>query len=253
MFQQACSTVRESVYGIRCDTKVGTGGVCSNGTAFMISPGVVVTAAHVIHKEGNFNNPIHQLFGVIRAPDVGQKLEIAQLIAEDADRDLALLRITNPRSTQSLALATNTIQIGTSCGSLGFPLAKVDSSGFHLFIRFQGAFVSSFNADLTPSGRVLSFYETDALMYQGSSGCPGFLANGTVFGLHNRSITENPQPQQQTMGETRQQRRQRLRHELKQQAKHPTTGQRQTDRFAISIWIPSTDIITFAHSNGVTI
>ena len=29
--------------------------------------------------------------------------------------------------------------------------------------------------------------------------------------------------------------------------------QRQTDRYAISLWIPSTQIIAFAHTNGITV
>jgi len=223
MFQQACSAIRNAVYGIRSDTSIGNRRNVTNGTAFMVAPGIIVTAAHVIHLESNSSNPRHNTIRAIRAPDVGQRTETAQFIAEDTIRDLALLQIDNPRSDQSVTLEQSVLPIGASCGSLGFPLATVDERGFHLVLRFQGANISAFVTATDPFGRSLSFYETDALMYKGSSGCPGFIVNGNVFGLHNISLMEIPEG----------------------------SRPRQTERYAISRWVPSTDIITFARDNGV--
>jgi S1-C subfamily serine protease len=223
MFQQACSTIRNALYGIRCDTRIGNRLTVTNGTAFMIAQGIIVTAAHALHLDSNSTNPRHNVIKAIRAPDVGQTTETVEFIAEDTIRDLALLQIDNPRSNEKITLEQNVLPIGTSCGSLGFPLATVDESGFHLVLRFQGAHISAFFTKTDSSGRSLPFYETDALMYKGSSGCPGFIVNGNVFGLHNKSRVELPEG----------------------------SRPRQTERYAISLWVPSTDIITFARDNGV--
>lgn len=223
MFQQAYSTIRNAVYGIRCDTRIRNRISSTTGTGFMIAPGVIVTAAHVVHLNSDSSRPRHNNFKAIRAPDVGQRMEQAQLIAEAPVRDLALFQIDNPRSNQSVTLDQNNLSIGTNCGSLGFPLSFVDRRGFHLVLRFQGAHISAFLTTADSSGRSLPFYETDALMYKGSSGCPGFIVNGNVFGLHNKSRVEIPEG----------------------------SRPRQTERYAISLWVPSTDIITFARDNGV--
>jgi len=194
----------------------------------MIAPNIVVTTAHVLHVGNITRKPRHSTFQLIRAPDVGQQLESAQLIAEDSIRDIALLEITNSRSSQCVVLAQSILPQGTDYGSIGFPLASVDAKGFHLTLRFQGAYISSLVHITDPSGRILDFYETDALMYKGSSGCPAFTVNAEVFGLHNRVLIERPKSQK-------------------------SSNERQTDRYAIALWVPSPDIITFANANGVTI
>ena len=229
MFSNACVRVRESVYGIMCSSTIGNQLVYSTGTAFMIAPSYIITAAHVVHVESDINKPSHTKFELIRAPDIGQKMEKAQLIAEDTDRDVALLKIDNTRSNTYVTLKPNLAPNGTNCGSVGFPLAFVEfgqsSYTFRLVERFQGAYISGYSMPTIPSGRQLPYYETDALMYKGSSGCPGFLVDGNVFGMHNRSATEKA-----------------------------GKGTMSTEtRLAISLWIPSMDIHQFAATNGVNI
>jgi len=234
MFSKACSQVRESIYGVVGSSQVSEKEVnFTNGTGFMIAPGVLSTAAHFVHVENDTSKPAHTKFQVIRAPDIGQKLETAQLIAEETAKDIALLRIDNPRSNICISLEANRVPIGTSCGSYGFPLARVvitkTGKSFKLVERFQGASISAF---VTPtSGQHPSYYETDAIMYKGSSGCPGFLTNGNVFGMHIRVRVERP----------------------KESSDSPKqTGQAET-RLAISIWVPSMDIINFAKANGIAV
>jgi S1-C subfamily serine protease len=247
MFQEACRTISESVYGIKGVTSMSLNQAnVSTGTGFMIAPGLLATAAHVLHFEANTAKKVHQKFDVIRAPDIGQQTEPAQFVAEDIAKDIALLKIANPRSIQIIVLEPKILNVGTSCGSLGFPLSFVDPQGRYLLdLRFQGAFISSFN-------KVAEFYETDALMYNGSSGCPVFTTDAHVFGMQDKSLTGEPTPKMPSTLQSRQQRRQQMRQEQKLQAKNPLP-QRQTDRFAISLSVPSTHIIAFARSNGVNI
>jgi S1-C subfamily serine protease len=235
MFEQVCSQIRNAIYGIIGTSQIGEKQInCSNGTAFMISAGVIVTASHLVHVNLDSTQPIHSLFEVIRSPDIGQKMVKAQLIVEDPVRDIALLRIENLSSTTCVSLKPDPIPIGTGCGSLGFPLSSVTLTKtgrvFNLIERFQGAFISSLHTQIDdPSGRQLSCYETDALMYAGSSGCPGFLVNGNVFGMHIKVFLDKPKEEKGSL---------------------PTQPE---TRLAISLWVPSFDIITFAKNNGIAL
>lgn len=226
-FSKACARVREAVYGIKAFSQISQNQFnISTGTAFMIAPSILITAAHLCHIQNDHAQQTHSNFAVIRAPDIGQQMERCIFLAEDIQRDVALLKIDNPRSTRCVKLTTQQITKGTPVGSFGFPLAFIDRNTgvFHLIERFQGAHISSFRS----TGRELYSYETDALMYKGSSGCPGFLLNGKVFGMHNASFID--QPRQINERETQ-----------------------QEIRLAISLWVPAKDIIEFAKRNNIKI
>lgn len=169
-FIAACSKNRNAIYGIMGVSQLANNQVnATNGTAFMIAPGILATVEHLTHIENDIARPNHNLFEVIRAPDIGQGMERAQLIAEDTGKDIALFRIDNPRSNSCIALKTSRVSIGTECGSLGFPLARViftqGRRNFNLIERFQGAHISAFCRLRDPNGQEYICYETDALMY----------------------------------------------------------------------------------------
>src|SRR5205807_10615014 len=156
--------------------------------------------------------------------------EVATLVAVDDQKDLALLRIAPPRSSVCLKILKTRVPTGTPCGSLGFPLAQVvvtpqGSVNFNLVERFQGANISAFGSEPVGKGNTLRYYETDSLMYGGSSGCPGFTASGAVFGMQSRSVVEAP--------------------------KAGEKGTAAGTRVAISLWVASMEIIAFAAANGV--
>ena len=226
MFQSACATIRDATYALYASSQIlNRGRFDSTGTAFMIAPGILVTAAHQIHVELNRQEPILSKFEVIRASDAGQNLESASYIGEDIVRDIAFLKINNPRSDSCVVLESNIIPTGTCCGSLGFPFSSIsqtpDGIRFDAIPRFQGAHISSFHPFLVDS-KPLDFYETDSVTYPGSSGCPGFLVNGNVFGM---LVLSFPYESVKDKGEEK-----------------PNIG----TRIAISLWVPSMDIINFA-------
>jgi len=226
LFRTACKTLRESIYGLLCQTPLGNNKVnFGNGTAFMIAPGICATAAHVLHVEGNKTKPLHQRIELIRTPDIGSQMSMAKLIAEDIERDLALVEIMEPVNISSVSLYGSQVDNGINCGSLGFPLAGIitvnNQIGFNLVERFQGAYISAFRKN-SQNPEALDFYETDSLMYGGSSGCPGFTTEEKVFGMHVSTVTD---------GETK----------------------TNSTRLAISLWVPSMDIIEFAGANGIII
>lgn len=230
-FSKACSRVREAVYGIKAFSQISQNQFnISTGTAFMIAPRILITAAHLCHIQNDLTQQTHSNFTVIRAPDIGQQMERCIFLAEDTERDVVLLKIDKPRSTHCVKLIKQQIARGTPVGSVGFPLAFIDRNTgvFHLIERFQGAHIFSFHPITSSTGRELYSYETDALMYKGSSGCPGFLSNGRVFGMHNASFIDQP------------------RQISEQEA-------RQEIRLAISLWVPAKDILEFAKRNNIKI
>ncbi len=235
MFSQASMTVREAIYGVMASSLIGPDQLnISTGTAFSVSPGILVTAAHLCHVETNPANAVHSRFEVIRAPDIGSSMINVEFVSENPELDIAILRLPDGAAIARLELLQDQAPVGTPCGSLGFPLSSVavaqNQRLFNLVLRFQGAYISSFQALRTPSGRDISFYETDSLMYKGSSGCPGFLEDGTCFGMHNRSRVERA-----ASGGTE------------------SSPDRETTetRLAISLWVPSMTIRDFLNTQGI--
>jgi hypothetical protein len=100
--------------------------------------------------------------------------------------------------------------------------------------RFQGSFISSYVKSFKePANGIDSdFYETDSLMYNGSSGCPGFMADSKVIGMQSRSLLAGASPKNN---------------------KKQNGVQVPSNLLSISMWIPSPEIIKFAQNNGVTI
>jgi len=227
MFREACKQNSGGIYGTLSSSQFGNEKTWCNGTGFMIAPGILAMASHCIHVGNNNANKRHKRFDVICTTDIGRSLESAVLIDEDCIRDLALLKIDNPRSIRCLSLETSVVEKGTACGSLGFPFSSTEilSTGieFNLVERFQGAYISTYINETLSSGRILSTYETNNLMYAGASGCPGFLVNGNIFGmLVGTRVNTNT-----------------------------INGKQISEQVAISLWVPSMEIIDFAKKSGV--
>ena len=223
MFQQAIKNNREAIYGILCHTIRGTEKQAGTASGFMIAPGVIATVAHALYRN---KNEFHDLVEVIRAPDVGMNMESALPTMIDPVRDLALIRVEEPRSSKSIKLTRNIIASGTSCGSLGFPLSSVtfhdDYLNVNLTERFQGGFVSAFVEEYTDN-EPYEWYETDSMMYSGSSGCPVFTPDGVVFGMQAATL----------IGEDE--------------------SDGEANRLSIARLVPSTEIIRMAQSIGIVV
>jgi S1-C subfamily serine protease len=231
MFSKACQIVREYTYGFMGASVVTNDGTKStvnitNGTAFMVSPGYLLTAAHGVHQNSNKSNPTHQSFEIIRTPDIGGKMQKAIFVAEDVSQDIALLRIEDSENNHTASLVDSIIPRGTNCGFLGFPLANVQfsqdgSRRFNLTERFQGAYISSYVEQIKDDDTKQAFYEIDSLMYSGSSGCPAFTIEGRVIGMQVASIM------------------------------HKQKDEDKAERIAISIVIPSSELIKFLKAQGI--
>jgi S1-C subfamily serine protease len=239
MFKGACQKNRDSIYGIRAFSQISTKEVNNGmGSGFTIAPGIIATVAHLVHVENNPKKQIHTNFEVIRSPDIGLNMEAATFIAEDPNHDIAFLKINTPRSSNFLTLELNKVSTGTNCGSLGFPLGELTQlpQGIQIGLieRFQGSYISAFRKALSPSGHLVDFYEIDSLMYNGSSGCPGFLVNSNVIGMQSQSLLGQSAADQANLAKGR---------------KINTSN----TQLAISMWVPSMDIIKCAQNNGITV
>lgn len=225
MFKETCRKVRGAIYGVLCASYLSDNRTADSGSGFMIAPGVIATVAHALHINGDVAKPLHETFEVIRTPEIGGDMQFAHIIAEDIDRDLALLRVESPHDYRYLRLVNNIAPIGSTCGFQGFPLSTVEfkEEGLNLTLieRFQSANISAYLTE-SNNDRNLDWYETDQLMYSGSSGCPGFLVDGRVFGMQSNTLTAE-------------------------------VSEDESKRLAIARQVPSIDIIAFARANGISI
>jgi hypothetical protein len=216
MFEKALTENREAIYAILASSPLPTDAATpSVGTAFMIAPGLLVTAARCVPGGAEPGNLPCPELSLVRAPDIGRGAERATVVSLDRGKGLALLRIGSPRSTASLRLLDAPVPVGTQCAYSGFPrisMGPAPRSGASLIEMFQGASVSSFERTAGPGGEPSSRYATDAPVVGDASGCPGFLASGEVFGM-----LDSPP------GDIR--------------SAHPS-------------WVPSMDIVSFARDNG---
>jgi len=233
MFGKAVAENREAIYAVLTASPLHPKAITpSIGSAFMVAPGLLVTAAHCLDDTSKPGNPRYGDLSVIRAPDIGRKAEPASLVARDDGMDLALLRIGAPRSNACLKLLDAPVPVGTHCGSSGFPRITVESTpqpGVSLIELFQGADICAFVRSAGLDGLPVRRYETDSPMYGDAAGCPGFVASGEVFGMYNRFV-----PDPTVAGEG------------------PGGPERRT-RTGVSLWVPSMEIIAFAEANGAAL
>jgi S1-C subfamily serine protease len=162
----------------------------------MIAPGVLATVAHVLYRNRGDMSSFQDSIRVMRVPDIGRQkqMEVATVVTIDAEYDIGVLRIETPRATNAVTFTNTLLLVGTAVGAVGFPLMSPEAVRTGLvwpLPRFQGGHVSANYSKKAPeSGRQLIYHETDVPMYTGSSGCPGFLATGEVFGLHVAELHE---------------------------------------------------------------
>jgi hypothetical protein len=217
MFEKALASIREAIYAILASSSLPPEAATpSGGTAFMIAPGLLVTAARCVPGGSDPGNLPCPELSLVRAPDIGRGTERATLVALDRGKGLALLRIDAPRSAAFLKILDGPVPIGTQCAYSGFPrisMGPATRPGASLIEMFQGASVSSFARAAGPDGELVSRYVTDAPLVGDASGCPGFIASGEVFGMLDCPPGDI--------------------------------------RSAAPSWVPSMDIVSFARGNGV--
>lgn len=185
MFQQACLQLRNSVFGVRAGINNNGSITYALGSGFLIAPNIIVTTAHGMRDLAT--GVQHTFFEVICSADIGKHPVPAELIFQDPASDVAFLRIVNGNYNSVVSISGDFVNKGTMIGTLGFPLSEMTNGIWILKERFQHGFVSGYYPH-NFYGHMITFYETDNLMYSGSSGCPAFTSDGVVIGMQSGNL-----------------------------------------------------------------
>ena len=134
------------------------------------SPGIIVTAHHVVEREENI---------IVGLPS-GETVE-AELVGRDPATDLAVLRAPVPDLAASPWEDTGDLRVGHLVLALGRPGSNVRAT--------MGIVSALGNTWRTPAGGTVDRYlQTDVVMHPGFSGGPLVEAAGRVVGMNTSGV-----------------------------------------------------------------
>lgn len=141
-----------------------------SGSAFMLSPRLAVTAAHVVE-----NSERVRLI-------VGNRSAAATVIGYDLGRDVALLRSAVPLSDTVVGWTTEPAQVGDPVATVGYSLGGA--------LSFHAGVVNGLNRKVNIEGRTgYGLIEHDTAAMPGDSGAPLINAAGRVVGIQDAGLS----------------------------------------------------------------
>ena len=139
------------------------------GTGFLIDENHIVTVAHVVDEAQEI------------IASVDDEIAIAEVVAIDRDRDLALLRTDIPFGSYYFSLGDFDYRTGDQITVIGFPL------GLDLSLTVGTISNEEVSFDFLP---LLTFMQIDAPANPGNSGGPVLNADGEVIGIVDWQISD---------------------------------------------------------------